>query len=30
MYSMRAAVGMKEQLIADMFNVSIATVSKYE
>ncbi|KAJ8002275.1 hypothetical protein DPEC_G00178200 [Dallia pectoralis] len=28
MYSMRVAVGMKEQLIADMFNVSIARVSR--
>lgn len=28
MYSFRVAVGMKEQLIADMFNVSIATVSR--
>lgn len=28
MYSMRDAVGMKEQLIADMFNVSIARVSR--
>ncbi|XP_033501505.2 uncharacterized protein LOC117268876 [Epinephelus lanceolatus] len=28
MYSMRVAVGMKEQLIADMFEVSVATVSR--
>ncbi|XP_024858190.1 uncharacterized protein LOC112449844 [Kryptolebias marmoratus] len=28
MYSFRVAVGMKEQLIADMFKVSIATVSR--
>ncbi|XP_027899825.1 uncharacterized protein LOC114161015 [Xiphophorus couchianus] len=28
MYSFRVAVGMKEQLIADMFQVSIATVSR--
>ncbi|XP_078804244.1 uncharacterized protein LOC144992347 [Oryzias latipes] len=28
MYSMRVAVGMKEQLIADMFNVSVARVSR--
>ena len=28
MYSMRVAVGMKEQVIADMFNVSIARVSR--
>ncbi|KAK2820266.1 hypothetical protein Q5P01_023225 [Channa striata] len=28
MYCMRVAVGMKEQLIADMFNVSIAAVSR--
>ena len=27
-YSMRVAVGMKEQLIADMFEVSVATVSR--
>lgn len=28
MYSMRIAVGMKEQLIADMFQTSVATVSR--
>ncbi|XP_013881477.1 uncharacterized protein LOC106530414 [Austrofundulus limnaeus] len=28
MYSFRVAVGMKEQLIADMFQVSVATVSR--
>lgn len=28
MYSFRVAVGMKEQLIADIFNVSISTVSR--